>query len=164
MSSGFSLAAADHDANSAADDYVINDALMEATCEIYQCCSGIYSDAGLAASGLTSSSAASLTGGIIATWCKVLAACNLAERRGNTIPDSWFKEREIIRAKLERIQAGARLLPSIAMRGDLRPSWSNLEVDRRYPHSTIRRTPSNSSDAPTVLTRDDTPLYPLPID
>jgi hypothetical protein len=52
---------------------------------------------------------------------------------------------------LAAVAAGTFRIPNLALRGDLRPSMSNVEVDRRYRHSTIRRTQENSTDGGSSL-------------
>lgn len=152
MSSGFSTAAADNNADGTADTDVINDALMDATLEIWTACCGTYSDEGLEASTR------------VETWCKILGAYNLSMTRGNPPPDAWAMEVEKIRETLDKIAGGTLLLPGVSLRGDMRPTLSNLRIDRRFPNSTVRVTPTNSSSPATTLTRDAVPDYPAAYD
>lgn len=135
---------ADHDGDGNPDAGVVNDCINQATEEINLYCQQWYTPAVLETSTL------------INRWCTVYATVFLCERRGNPVPDSLAAEFARIAAKLEQILAGTLKLPGLAMRDDMRPSMSNLTVDRRYNRSRIRVTPQNSTDSPTRLTQDMT--------
>lgn len=134
----------DHDGDGNNDAEVVNDCINQATEELNLYCQQWYTPAVLDTSTL------------INRWCVVLATKFLCERRGNPVPDSVQQEFERIAAKLEQILAGTLKIPGLAMRDDMRPSMSNLTVDRRYNRSQIRVTPQNSTDSPTRLTQDTT--------
>ncbi len=139
---------ADHDGDAAADTDVVEDCVNQATEEIDLYLRQRYTPAALATSTLVN------------RWCVVLSARFLCHRRGNPVPDSIERDYERIadpgEGLLVQVSEGRRQLPGIALREDLRPTWSNLQVDRRYRHSKIRVTKANSSDAPTKLTQDTT--------
>ena len=135
---------ADHDASGAADTDVVEDCINQATEEIDLYARQQYTQTVLATSTL------------ITRWCVVMSARFLAQRRGNTVPDSIEVEWQRIIEHLEAISLNTRQLPGLAKRDDLRPTWSNLKIDRRYRYSTVRVTKTNSSDAPTRLTQDTT--------
>lgn len=151
MSPAFATAAADHDQDDVADTDVIEDAINWATHEIRNYAT-MYSDSSLPGNGLVN------------RWGCLLAACFLAEARGNSIPNAWTEERIRIFDLLERVATGQLPLKGVALSQDFRPSWSNLTVDRRYRRSKIRVTGSNSSDAPTKLTQDTAVDPPVRLD
>ncbi|MGH9932600.1 MAG: phage protein Gp36 family protein [Pyrinomonadaceae bacterium] len=142
----------DHDGDGQADSEVVNDCINQATEEINLYCQQWYEPADLDNSTL------------INRWCTVMATTFLCERRGNPVPESLQAEFARIAEKLERILAGTLKIPGLAMRDDMRPSYSNLTVDRRYQRSRIRVTRQNSSDAPTRLTQDATLDIPTVFD
>lgn len=139
------VAFADHDGDGLQDDAVVEDAIQQASDEILMHLHDRYEPAVLAAVNLVN------------RWAAIGAACYLCETRGNPVPESlqlkWDKlvgENGI----LPKIGAGMMALPGVMLRYDSRPSWSNLQIDRRYPTSKTRVTTVNSSDAPTTLTQD----------
>lgn len=134
----------DHNEVGETDTTVVNDCIVQAKEEIDRFALMRYSETGLASSSL------------INRWATTLATYFLCLRRGNPIIDSLKSEFDRIMEVLEKVATGATggILPGVPLRGDLRPSMSNLQVDRRYRHSTIRVTRANSTDAPTVLTQD----------
>jgi phage gp36-like protein len=136
---------ADHDQDGESDAEVVNDCINQACEEINLYAQQRYTPAQLATSTL------------IARWTTTLACYFLCLRRGNPVPASIEGEFTRILSKLEQIALGSLALPGIALRDDMRPSMSNLTVDRRYPQSRIRVTPNNSTDAPTRLTQDTVP-------
>lgn len=133
---------ADHDRDGVADDGVADDCINQATEEIRGFAWMWYSDAQLATSTLVN------------RWATVLSCHFLCTRRGNGPPESLQAEFQRIFDLLQRVADGTYRIPGLALRGDFRPSMSNVAVDRRYPHSTIRVTRHNSTDAPTTLTQD----------
>ena len=134
---------ADHDDDGAADSGVLDDCINQATEEIRGFCWMWYSDDALATSTL------------INRWATVLSCYFLMTRRANPAADSMAAEFERIFSLLQMVAAGSYRIPGLALRGDLRPTMSNVQVDRRWPVSTIRVTRQNSSDPPTTLTQDD---------
>lgn len=147
---------ADHDYDGTADTGVVDDCINQATEEIDLYLRQRYTQAVLATSTL------------VERWAVVMASVYLCQRRGNVVPDSLHREYERIadtsEGLLVQIAQGKRQLPGKALRADLRPSWSNLTVDRRYRRSTVRVTRTNSTDAPTELTQDETIEYPRMFD
>lgn len=137
---------ADHDDDNVADVGVVDDSINQATEEIDVWARQRHTQAQLQTSTL------------INRWCVVIAARFLCHRRGNVVPDTIEREWERLAdpetGLLVKLSQGRVQLPGIALRDDLRPTWSNLKVDRRFRHSKIRVTSSNSSDAPTALTQD----------
>lgn len=143
----------DHDADGQDDDGVTDDCIDQATEEINYYAMQFYSAASLAASTL------------INRWCTVLAVVFLCQRRGNPIPDSLASEREAIIAKLIEIRSGIGKLPGVAYKSNLRPSFSNLEIDRRFPSSRVRVNRTNSDGVATTLTQKavgDSPIETFP--
>lgn len=133
---------ADHDADGTAETDVVEDSINQATDEIDLYARQQYTPAVLG------------TSTIITRWCVVIAARFLQERRGNGVSNSIAVQWDRIIENLEKIARNRLQLPGLAKRNDLRPTWSNLMVDRRYRRSTIRVSRTNSSDAPTQLTQD----------
>ena len=140
---------ADHDEDGTGDTGVVDDAINQATEEIFLFAGKRYTAVRLAASKL------------INGWAITLAGFFLSQSRGNSPPESLEAEFVRIMARLERVGSGADSLPGVPMRADLRPTMSNLQVDRRFLHSKTRVTRTNSSDAPTTMTQDASPDYPL---
>jgi hypothetical protein len=130
---------------------VVDDCINQATEEIDLYARQRYDQAQLATSTL------------INRWSVVIAARFLCQRRGNPVPDSieseWLRIADPTDGLLLLISKGKRQLPGIPLRADLRPTWSNLAVDRRYQRSTIRVTETNSSDAATDQSRDSKVEY-----
>jgi phage gp36-like protein len=140
---------ADHDQDGEPDAEVVNDCINQATEEV-----GLYAQQWYTPAQLDTST-------LVNRWATTLACYFLCQRRGNGPPQSLADEFARIMARLEQIAAGTLKLPGIAMRDDMRPSMSNLRVDRRYPNSRIRVTPTNSTDAPTRLSQDVVSEVPL---
>lgn len=132
----------DHDQDGSADTDVVEDCINQATDEIDMYARQQHTPAQLATSTL------------ITRWCVVMAARFLQERRGNVVSQSIVDQWDRIIENLEKVSKSRLQLPGLAKRADLRPSWSNLKVDRRFRHSTIRVTKTNSSSSPTALTQD----------
>lgn len=131
----------DHDEEGQTDTDVVDDCIDQATEEINRFAMQRYSAEGLATSTL------------INRWCTVLATVFLCQRRGNPVPESLQDEFARIMEALVAVATGAvgGILPGVPLRGNLRPGMSNLQVDRRYRHSTVRRIHVNSTDTPSVL-------------
>ena len=144
MSSAATDDFADHDADGTADTDVIEDCINQATDEIDLYARQQYTPAVLATSTL------------ITRWCVVMAARFLQERRMNVVSESIVVQWDRIIANLEKVAENRLQLPGLAKRDDMRPTWSNLKIDRRFRHSKIRVTQTNSSNAPTKLTQDAT--------
>jgi phage gp36-like protein len=135
---------ADHNSDGDADADVIEDCINQATDEIDMYARQQHTQAQLATSTL------------ITRWCVVMSARFLQERRMNTVSDSVAVQWDRIIENLEKVANNRLQLPGLAKRDDLRPTWSNLKIDRRFRHSKIRVTQTNSSNAPTKLTQDAT--------
>lgn len=144
MSSDATTDAADHDADGTADTDVIEDCINQATDEIDLYARQQHTQAQLATSTL------------ITRWCIVMSARFLQERRMNVVSDSVAVQWDRIIENLEKVADNRLQLPGLAKRDDMRPTWSNLKIDRRFRHSKIRVTQTNSSSAPTKLTQDAT--------
>ena len=144
MSSDATDDAADHDADGTADADVIEDCINQATDEIDLYCLEQHTQAQLATSTL------------ITRWCVVMSARFLQERRMNVVSESIAVQWDRILENLQNISDGTLQLPNLAKSDDMRPTWSNLKIDRRFRHSKIRVTQTNSSSAPTKLTQDAT--------
>lgn len=138
---------ADNDDDGTADTGVVDDCINQATEEIDLYLTQRYTQAVLSASQLVN------------RWCVTLAARFLCIRRGNSVPDVIEREFERVAGSpdgmLAQISDRKRDLPGSALRADLRPTWSNVVVDRRHKYSTLRVTTPNSSSASTALTQDD---------
>ena len=140
---------ADHDADGVQDDQVVEDAIQRASDELHLYLHDRYLPADLADCKL------------IKRWAAVGAAVYLCQTRNNPPPEAleglWEKiiAPEVGLAAV--IGAGKHALPGVPLRYDSRPSWSNLQIDRRYPTSKTRVKEVNSSDAPTTLTQDSSP-------
>lgn len=135
---------ADHNADGSADADVVEDCINQASDEIELYARQQYTPAALATSTL------------IIRWCVVMSARFLQERRGNVVSESIAVQWDRILENLEKVSNNLLQLPGLAKRDDLRPTWSNLKIDRRFRHSKIRVTQTNSSNAPTKLTQDAT--------
>ncbi len=136
--------AADHDADGVADTDVVEDCINQASDEIELYARQQYTPAVLATSTL------------VTRWCVVMSTRFLQERRGNVVSNSIAVQWDRIIENLEKVSENRLQLPGLAKRDDLRPTWSNLKIDRRFRHSKIRVTQTNSSSAPTKLTQDGT--------
>ncbi len=144
MSTNATTDFADHDADGSADTDVLEDCINQGTDEIDLYARQQHTQAQLATSTL------------INKWCIVMSARFLQERRMNVVSESIVVQWDRIIELLEKVADNRRQLPGLAKRDDMRPTWSNLKVDRRFRHSKIRVTRTNSSSAPTKLTQDAT--------
>lgn len=137
---------ADHDDDGNADTGVVDDCINQATEEIDLYARQRYTQAGLEASTL------------INRWAVTIAARFLCQRRGNVVPDvierEWQRIADPDSGLLARVAKGLIQLPGVELRGSIRPTISNLTVDRHYDYSTIRVTKTNSTNSPTLLTQD----------
>ena len=137
---------ADNDQDGSKDVGVVDDCINQATEEIDLYARQRYTPALL------------VTSTLINRWAVVIAARFLCQRRGNPVPDSleseWLRIADPTDGILVMIAKGKRQLPGIALRADLRPTFSNLVIDRRYQRSTVRVTTTNSSDAPSDQSQD----------
>jgi len=138
--------AADNDGDNTADTDVVDDCINQASQEIELYSRQKYTPAQLATSTLVN------------RWCVVIATRFLFMRRGNDIPATVEIEWERIAnpgsGLLMQLQTGRIQLPGVAKRADLRPTMSNLRIDRRRRTSTVRVTRPNSSDAPSDMSQD----------
>jgi phage gp36-like protein len=139
---------ADHDADGSADTGVVDDCINQATEEIDLWLRERYTQTDIATSPL------------VERWAVVIAARFLCQRRGNVVPDVIEGEFSRIldpdNGMVARIARGHRDLPGIDQRADVRPAWSNLDVDRRYFRAKVRVTKANSSDAETDVDQKTT--------
>ena len=135
-----------HTTGSAPDPEVKYDAINFATEEMSMFLRQRYDVASLAACSLVQS------------WCVRVAAYYLSTVRGDDPPEVWKKEYDRLmdpdKGLLAMVAAGKIQLPGVALRSDVRPSMSNLRIDRRYTFSKVRVTRPNSTDQPaTILPR-----------
>lgn len=146
----------DHDDDGTRDVDVIEDAINQATEEMNAYLFEQYTESDLAGSTLVN------------RWCVTVSIYFLCSNRGNPIPDSIAREWERLmdpeEGILVRVKHGRYDIPRLNKRADMRPTWSNQRVDRRWYDSTVRVTKTNSSDAPTELTQDATRDYPAVFD
>lgn len=134
---------ADHDADGTADTDVVEDWINHATEQLDFYLRQRHRQTQLAGSTLVN------------RWCVRMAARYGWQSRGNSIPASVEAEyQEEIKPALIEVRQSREGLPGVQLRDDLRMTWSNVKIDRRYRYSTVRVTKSNSSDAPTRLTQD----------
>ena len=140
---------ADHDADGTADTGVVDDCIEESSAEIAMLAGQRYALADLAAHPLVHS------------WATTLAIYFLCQRRGNPIPTSLADEFNRITAILEKIVDGRIKLPGLDEVTGIRPTLSNLVIDRRYPNNRVRVRPSSSSTntTPSVLQVDRANQY-----
>ena len=115
----------DHEDTGEIDDDVVQDAIYDASEEILAAVFNRYDPDQVVRSRQ------------VLQWANFLACYYLCLRRGNDYPASWTTEIERIRAELELIRHG-KGLRGIPLRADLRPTWSNLQIDRRWPRSKVR--------------------------
>jgi phage gp36-like protein len=136
----------DHEQTGVADVDVVVDCIDQASEEILMYLHERYLEADLQTSPLVN------------RWATVVAATFLCQRRGNPVPDSlqseWVRIMDPVAGLCHQISNGTRALPGIPLRCDMRPSFSNLRVDRRFLNNKTRVTKSNSSDSPTTLRQD----------
>ncbi|MCI0333551.1 MAG: DUF1320 domain-containing protein [Planctomycetes bacterium] len=135
---------ADHDADGVSDSGVVDDCINQATEEIRFYLWKNYSDAALTTSTLVN------------RWATTLAVYFLCLRRGNPVPDSLLAEFQ----RIMELLASGQPIPNLPLRGDLRPTMSNVEIDRRYYRNKIRVTRPNSTDAATTLTQHEATEVP----
>jgi len=133
---------ADHDQNGTAEDGVYDDVINQGTEEFNLYCAQRYEPAQLATSTLVN------------RWTTVFACYFLSQRRANPAPDSLAREFDRIKLLLEKIEAGTLNIPGLPLRGDTRPTFDNLRIDRRFVQRKIRVQREASSDVPSTLRQD----------
>lgn len=142
---------ADHDNDGVADDGVIDEAINRATSKI-------------AARGRQRYSTTVLKNHAeVQGWAVTIGGYLLSQTRGNPPPETLAREYEEIIALLLEVQAGTYWLADVALSADLRPSMSNVQVDRRYRQRTIRVQRESSTDAVSSRRqdfKDDIPVAP----
>lgn len=147
---------ADHDEDGTADVGVVDDSINQATEELLMLLEQRYTAADLKTSTLVN------------RWAVKVSAYFHCQLRGNPPPMAIASEFERILDTTNGLAAmvsnGLRQLPGLALRDDLRPTMSNLTIDRRWNRSTVRVTPQNSSTPPTKLTQDTTRDFPTVFD
>lgn len=139
----------DHEEIGEIDDDVVTDAIYDASEEILGAVFNRYDPEKVA------------TSRVVHTWATFLACYYLCLRRGNDYPASWSGEIERIRTELELIRHG-KGLRGVPLRADLRPVWSNLQVDRRWPRSkvrVVRQTGPNVTSTQPVKPADQIVVY-----
>ena len=139
----------DHEQTGETDEDVVQDAIYDASEEILGAVFNRYEPEQVARSR------------VVRTWATFLACYYLCLRRGNDYPASWSTEIERIRAELELIRHG-KGLRGIPLRADLRPTWSNLQIDRRWPRSkvrVVRQTGPNVTSTQRVKPADEVVIY-----
>lgn len=139
------LAFSDHDEDGEQDEGVVEDCIRRASDEIHMHLHNRYDPAVLAEVSL------------VRRWATIGAACYLCQTRNNPPPESLGAQWEGLitdpDGTIPKIGRGVVRLPGVEQRYDSRPSFSNLQVDRRYPTAKTRVTLVNSSDAPTELSQ-----------
>ena len=137
----------DHNREGDPDDGVVDDCINRAAQETELFATQRYAQAGLVNSPL------------FVEWNTLVAAYFLCYRRGNPVPESLQFEfdriMDVENGLLAKVAKGKLQLPGVPLKADLRPTFSNLKVDRRYRQSKVRVTTNNSSNAPTKLTQDE---------
>src|SRR5581483_10328272 len=87
----------------------------------------------------------------INSWCAWLACYYLSRSRGNPPPEEYAIEKDEIHRKLQLIANQQYKLNDCALRADMRPTMSNLTVDRRFRQTKVRVLKSISTSQPTTL-------------
>lgn len=132
----------DDDDDGVAQSGLVAAVLEEATVKVNYHLLARYSVATLAASAWVKWAAANI------------AACLLARRRGNPIPEAMQADCDEYLDALKEIKAGSTDLPADAGLAspefDSMPSVSNLTVDGRYRRRKVRRVASTSTGSPPV--------------
>ncbi len=133
----------DHDKTGAIDTNVIADAINQATQEIDAYAGQRYSQTGLSSSTL------------INRWATILACYFCAQNRGNEPPNQLAVEFDRLMnpefGLLIKVSQGKYQLPRVALRSDMRPTMSNLKVDRRFTQTKIRVEQQGSTDQTTTM-------------
>ena len=143
---------ADHQEDGNEDHYVVSDAINRAVSEMNLYLLVRYDAATLAAEN------------IVQHWCVIIASYFLSQTRANS-PSEGLKQQfdRLMNPQdgiLSQVASGKIQLAELPMRSDLRPTMSNVDVDRRYHRSTIRVTRANSSRVTTNLTQDKDHSFP----
>ena len=131
----------DHEQVGETDDEVVLDSIYDASEEILGAIYNRYTPENVAKSRQAH------------LWATFLAVYYLCFRRGNDPPGSFMEEIARIRSELELVHKG-KALRGIPLRADLRPTFSNLQVDRRYPRSKVRVVRQTSSLPATNTTQN----------
>ena len=129
---------ADHDNDHVADTDVVDDAINQATEELDAYATQRYTQTQLATSTL------------VTRWATVLACYFLTTNRGNPPPESLASEFARIMALLVQVASGEYQIPGLSLRSDMRPTLSNLRIDRRYIQSKARVEQAISTNTPTT--------------
>lgn len=143
------VAFSDHEGIGEADQTVIEDAIDDASEEILGAIFNRYDPEKVATSRQ------------VYRWATFLACYYLCLTRGSDCPASWMPEIERIRGELELIRNG-KGLRGVPLRADLRPVWSNLQIDRRYPRSkvrVVRQTGPNVTSTQRIKPADEVVIY-----
>jgi phage gp36-like protein len=135
----------DHENAGSTDTTVLDTCITQASQELEMWCMGRYTAAVLA------------TSEVVTLWTANMAAYFVCRLRGNPVPDSIAAEfqrlTDPINGILPKIKAGKLQIPGLALRGDLRPTISNMHIDRRYTHNRARVDKAASTNAPSELPR-----------
>lgn len=134
---------ADNDGDGLADPGVSTDWHDQAGQEIDAYCV----TRGYDVNGLQSSS-------LINRWATILACYYGSMQRGNPPPEAIDAQATEIFRKLELIGQGKYQLPGIPLASDMRPSMSNVKIDRRFVQQKVRVQQNISTDAPTDLSQN----------
>lgn len=130
----------DGDGTAGEDEEVdaLNKAIYWATSRINLHCAGLYKTARLAQSW------------VVNYWASVLAARQLAGRRGNTVPQSLEQAYQEAKEDLDRVKNGDLSIPEIATRANSWPTWSNIRVNpyRRLRKARVEKAISEGSPTP----------------
>lgn len=87
---------------------------------------------------------------IVIPWATTYAIYFLCQRRGNPMPQSLADEFNRVTANLEKIVAGDIKLPGLDEITGMRPTVSNLVIDRRYVNDQVR-VRSTTGETPSAL-------------
>lgn len=147
---------ADLDNNGVADTGVVDDSIDWGESELDLWLGMRYDVVNLA----TIVQAGTVSGGmLVRRWATEFSCMRLCTVRGLDPPGSLVQFYEELTKErtgyLWKLMRGYMQLPGIPVKGDLRPTVSNLTVDRRFRSSKIRVTGANSTDAPTKLSQDN---------
>lgn len=142
----------DHDKTGIIDTTVIADAINQATQEIDAYAGQRYSQSGLQSSTL------------INRWATTLACYYCSMTRGNEPPANLAVEADRLMnpdsGLLIKVSQGKYQLPRVALRSDMRPTMSNLKVERNHRQTKVRVEKQGSTDQITNLPQNITTDYP----
>lgn len=88
---------------------------------------------------------------LINRWAVAIALWYGSQTQGNPPPEAFERAYEDVMAKLLLVSQGKLQLPGVGLSIDMRPSMSNVKIDRRFVQQKVRVQQNISTDAPTTL-------------